>query len=505
VKGVAHLVTHPKEIVTVGKALWATASEGGMAHALGYVVGNLAPALLTGGSTSAGTLTGRVAAIAGESRVLTTLVNGAKASRVGQVLARGGQAASRISTAVSQTRLAQGISRAAELAGKAKTGAAQFVRESSLGRLAIKAGEELRIPQIVDRVKTARTQFNTRVDEFLGAQVRKLDDTAVGKGIERALPGHVPQTVTTEARLAELAARGSQAPIRLEDGVEVEGVIKKRGADGDAVYQEVDAADAQRLDPKLHEREIGSIPRERGLRRGADEIQNLRPGDRLQGTFSTGRGTQPDIVAAFDGPLFEQKVGRQIDALDPNLPPQEKIQRINEIVNEAIRPNFDPKAIDELDAFHQGFNARGVHVSTEDYLAYGMADCRGYCALNQMALQRAGFQSGIAVSKTVLEDVAGAVPAGLVREADGLSHYYNVVQVDGKQLIADAFNPAASGTELAEALTRGFVDRGGDRIVRYLPGRYGATILNDGVGGLVDASALVAPAATAAAAQQEQR
>jgi hypothetical protein len=504
VKAVGHLVTHPQEIVTVGKALWAEASKGGIAHALGYVAGNIAPALLTGGSTNAATLGGRLAAVAGESRVLTTLVNGAKASRVGMALSRGGQAASTVSRAIGQSRVGQLVGRGAELAGKARTGAATFVRESSLGKLAIKAGEQTKIPQLVDRFKAARTAFNTKVDDVLGAQVRKLDDTALGKGVERALPKHVPQSVTTEARLAELAAQAPQGPIRLEDGIDVEGVIKQRGADGDAIYQQVDAADAQRLDPKL-QREIGEIPRQRGLRGADGEIQNLRAGDRLQGTFSIGKGQQPDIVAAFGGPGFEAKIGRRIDAIDPNLPATEKIRQINEIVNDAIRPNFDPKAIDELDAFHQGFNDRGMPVTTEDYLTYGMADCRGYAVVNQMALQRAGLQSGIATSKTVLQDLAGPVPAGLVREADGLSHFYNVVQVDGKQIIADAFNPAASGNELAEALARGFVDRGGDRIVHYLPGAKGrgAVILNDGAGGVFDASALVAPVGTTAAAQRE--
>ncbi|MFN3429944.1 MAG: hypothetical protein ACK46X_08325, partial [Candidatus Sericytochromatia bacterium] len=218
VKAVGHLVTHPQEIVTVGKALWAEASKGGIAHALGYVAGNIAPALLTGGSSNAATLGGRLAAVAGESRVLTTLVNGAKASRVGMALARGGQAVSRVSQAIGATRAAQVVGRGVELAGKARAGAATFVRESALGKLALKAGEELRIPPIVDRFKAAKLKFNTQVDEFLGRQVRKLDATALGRGVERALPNHVPQTVTTEARLAELAGRAPDSPIRLEDG-----------------------------------------------------------------------------------------------------------------------------------------------------------------------------------------------------------------------------------------------------------------------------------------------
>jgi hypothetical protein len=103
----------------------------------------------------------------------------------------------------------------------------------------------------------------------------------------------------------------------------------------------------------------------------------------------------------------------------------------------------------------------------------------------------------------VLDDLGNPLPQEVL-EARGLSHYYNVVQIDGKQIIADAFNPAASGVELAEALKRGFVDRGGSRRVHYVAGNYGATVLNDGLGSAVGGLAATVPAATAQAAMQEE-
>jgi predicted transglutaminase-like cysteine proteinase len=282
-------------------------------------------------------------------------------------------------------------------------------------------------------------------------------------------------------------------------------VIKSRGANGDAKYENIAPEKSQAADA-AYQRTIGDIPRERGVHREAGDIQRLKPGDRLQGTAHRAGGTQPDIVAEFGGPRFEETIGKRARAIgaDPALTPEEKLQRVNALVNEHLKPNFDPAQIDELDRYHQGFIDAGRPIGTEDYLRDGLADCRGFAVVHQMALQEAGFQAGIGVSKTVLRDLSGPVPPGLVSEADGLSHYYNVVQVDGRQLIADAFNPAASGNELASALARGFIDKSGQRAIEYLPGRYGATILNDGLGNAFSRTAVGAPVASAEEAAQSQ-
>lgn len=526
VKGVAHLVANPGEIVNVAKAMWAVASEGGTAHAIGYIAGNLAPALLSGGSSSAATLTGRVGAIAGQSRVLTTLSTAAKASKAAQVLAKGGAIAR--GSALAQS-VASGIGKAGALAGKARAGLATFVRESSLGRLAIKAGDELRVPQALEKFRSAKVALNDSVDRALGAQVQRLDNTALGRGVEKALPDFVPQTVTTEQRLAALAAKGPEAPIRLE--ADAQGVINERAVvDGqvidEAAYQprRRHAPDAGKNERSHLEaarekpREIGDIPRERGLKREANSIQRVQHGERLQGTAhrpGAAAGAQPDIVIDFKGKAYQDKIGAEAKRIGArtDLTPEQKLQEVNTLVNRHLTANFTPDQIKALEDYHTPFNAAGKPISTEDYLRDGLADCRGYAAVHQMALQDAGFQAGISVSGTVLEDVGGraAVLDELgaplpqeVLEARGLSHYYNVVQIDGKQIIADAFNPAASGVELAEALKRGFVDRGGARRVHYVAGNYGATVLNDGLGSAVGGLAASVPAATAQAALQQE-
>lgn len=50
----AYLVTHPGQFKEVGKALWKEGTKHGVAGAVGYVAGNLAPMLLTGGGAAGG-------------------------------------------------------------------------------------------------------------------------------------------------------------------------------------------------------------------------------------------------------------------------------------------------------------------------------------------------------------------------------------------------------------------------------------------------------------------
>lgn len=56
-QSMAFLATHPGQLKEVGKALWKDGTKHGVAGAIGYVAGNLAPMLLTGGG-AAGTLIG---------------------------------------------------------------------------------------------------------------------------------------------------------------------------------------------------------------------------------------------------------------------------------------------------------------------------------------------------------------------------------------------------------------------------------------------------------------
>lgn len=80
-KAIGGLIAHPSRIKDVAKAFWAEATKGGVAHAFGYIAGNLAPMLLTGGAA--------------------TGANGAKIS----LLAKGGEALQGTRFAAAGTKL----------------------------------------------------------------------------------------------------------------------------------------------------------------------------------------------------------------------------------------------------------------------------------------------------------------------------------------------------------------------------------------------------------------
>lgn len=69
-KGMFNMVRHPSTILTALKAMWAEAREGGWGHAAGYIFGNVAPMLLSGGA-SEGSWLGR---IANSSRLANTAI-----------------------------------------------------------------------------------------------------------------------------------------------------------------------------------------------------------------------------------------------------------------------------------------------------------------------------------------------------------------------------------------------------------------------------------------------
>jgi hypothetical protein len=54
-QGLVQLATHPDQLDDVAKGLWGEASEHGVAGAVGYIAANLAPTILSGGATAAGT------------------------------------------------------------------------------------------------------------------------------------------------------------------------------------------------------------------------------------------------------------------------------------------------------------------------------------------------------------------------------------------------------------------------------------------------------------------
>lgn len=196
VKGIAHLATHPEDLPKVGKALWDEATKGGAAYAIGYIAGNLAPTLLSGGSTAGASLSARVGAIAGKSRLVTTGLAVVKGSKVGQVA----------------SKVFQGARFVKNLPGKGLT----LVSEHTIGKLVTKVGQQPAIRKIAERLGTSKPiealkkvqaaiakrkyDFNTKLDTALAKGVQNLDGTAIARTLESKLA----------SRVDDLAAKGLQ-------------------------------------------------------------------------------------------------------------------------------------------------------------------------------------------------------------------------------------------------------------------------------------------------------
>jgi hypothetical protein len=86
VKSLASMVRHPELLAGAGKALWKQASEGGWAHAAGYIAGTLLPTLLSGGAgdvAEGGTMVGEGGTVVGEGASITARVGASLAQADG--------------------------------------------------------------------------------------------------------------------------------------------------------------------------------------------------------------------------------------------------------------------------------------------------------------------------------------------------------------------------------------------------------------------------------------
>lgn len=91
-QGLVHLASHPDQLDDVGKALWSEATEHGAAGAAGYLAANLAPTILSGGSTAAGTAANAASKAARVARVAKAADGAADASRLGNLASKLSQA-----------------------------------------------------------------------------------------------------------------------------------------------------------------------------------------------------------------------------------------------------------------------------------------------------------------------------------------------------------------------------------------------------------------------------
>ncbi|HEY9722825.1 MAG TPA: hypothetical protein V6D47_12500 [Oscillatoriaceae cyanobacterium] len=527
VEGVASLAVHPSEIPQVAEALWKQASKGGIAHAAGYIAGNLAPALLSGGSAEGATLAERAASVVGQSDALSAVVDAAKASTLAT---KGGE----LLEAARGSALAQGAAEVAKQVGEATA-----LPGKALGKVAdrLGVGDALEglgekpglshLRKAASNLADKKRALNTALDHALGDRAAEVDGTAFGRAVDGRL-GFRPH-VTHEGRLAELEGHVPASPIGLAQGQDLQGLVdpvkglsplkpERLEADGP------ESAAALRKQ-ELSSRTVGEVG---PARRAGAGIPRLGQGDLLEGTAARG-GVQPNILADYTGPQFEARLAGPARAIaqEPALSETEKVQRIVRLVHDTAPPNSSPELNALLRDYHEPFLNAKTNISTEDYLnpavseafaktlnerltsverylgapggeraaaraalpeplrhlddaqltrykglvsqtlASGqrplLVDCRGLAALTQMTLQSAGLKSGIVLAKAVIDGPS----VGYLEGAEGLTHYYNVVELDGKQIVADAFNPQTAGLDQAELYLRGVSDMNGARTIHF--------------------------------------
>jgi hypothetical protein len=194
--------------------------------------------------------------------------------------------------------------------------------------------------------------------------------------------------------------------------------------------------------------------------------------DRIQGSDVAG-GTQPSFLMDVDSPELSRLLGeaRKIGA-NAGLSEQQKIGQVADLVNGQLK--FASVKTPEYRVPFDRLNARykGQAAPMSEYLKAGVADCRGFAALNQVLLQEAKVPSYFAY---IQEFKHGKYI---------WDHAINV-RFEGKQpMVVDAlFRKQFDGVSLNQMLTSGkdgvrfaphpdlpFVYRDPSSNVRSLPG-----------------------------------
>ncbi len=480
VKGIAHLVTHPGEIPKVAKALWDTATEKGPAYALGYVAGNLLPMVLSGGSSSGGSLGARIGAIAGESRLIGGALKLAGESRLVTGAVSVAKASGKAVAATRAGRVAiQGYEAFATVAGKARK--FTTVPREFVGRLAAKSetiqravsyvkGVGARLEQTpavraMQRLKRAYEDrvvaLNDKVDGALRAGLARAEGSGVGQRIvgkalparaERIVQGNVQRDLAAGRELSQaerdiLARRGdSLADVeeanraglnKLPDRPEQEQLLTSKGKEKTrAIYEDRDGARGR----------VGQNQIEDGV-----IFEGARP-----------HGDMPNVRVDLKHPKLEAAREKALAiGRDATLSTQQKIDRIVELVRgEGDGPGLlrAASSSEGTNALFEGINGKlkGAQFRLEDlgtYLDSQVGDCRHFALTTQSLLQEAvpELRPRVVYAKTY-ETVANGV-------TEGVNHAFNVITIDGKDVVVDAILPHFTGGLVDDYVNRGLFGR----------------------------------------------
>ncbi|MDB5095789.1 MAG: hypothetical protein JWM80_210 [Cyanobacteria bacterium RYN_339] len=501
IEGIAHLVTHPGEIPKVAKALWDTATEKGPAYALGYLAGNVVPALLSGGSSTEASLGARIGAIAGESEVLTNVARiagevgeAARATRLGSLAVDGYSAAAKVAGRVTEFTSVP-FKAVGKLVGKSE----QIEQVVAFVRSAGEALGDSPLGKTVERLKGAYEErvatINTSIEKALKAGVNGLEDTGLGKRIVAATESRVPQAVERAATRSVEA----EALTKVDRGIGIvaeteteRGVLESTGMSIDEVREANAKGLGKNAGMEANDRLfVGATPEhDAGIANLEDprttryrkqfknpppDVANIEGVTVEQGTYLRGARGHGGSMATLKADVSNPKLAKAIEearalGADGSLTQAQKLQFVRDAVGgtegqaglfRAASTDADTQRIfEEVNAVGKGEKYRAN--SNGLFLDAGVGDCRNYAVASQHLLQEAVPELN---PRIIYVATAEKTANGLTV---GVNHAINVITVDGEEIVFDSILPHLSGIKLKEFVNEGVFGR----IYRPLEGSF---------------------------------
>lgn len=514
VKGIAHLVMNPSEIPKVAKALWDVATEKGAAYGVGYVAGNLLPMILSGGSSSGGTIGARLGTVVGNSRLASyagEVAGLAKAGQYGKVVSGVAKAAG--ATASGYRAVATLGGRATTLITKPLNWAGKVASENAV--IAKAAGYVKRAGAVIGETGPARAV--KRLGRAYESKVAKLNDLVDG-GLRRAVDGvenRIP-TIRAEklvareaaAQAESLAAKAQALPKvpkqregvgRVEHGprqltdadqellakhgksaTEVEaanraGLGKTPNKQEDLRIKANTPEEQAALDAFAKTKEGSAITRNADLFDESPAVSKGKIGDgrvedgALYQGARVGGGDMPSLKISYDHPKFKAALEEAKAIGRSALSDEEKIRRVLELVRKdgdkglleaASASTKNTKWFDEFNGAQRDQAFRVA--SLDDYFNAGVGDCRHFAATTQALLQEAipGASPRLVYASTFENAANGTALA--------VNHAFNVVEVGGKQIVVDSILPHMTFGKVDDYVTQGIFGRQ----ARFTQGRF---------------------------------
>ena len=268
-KALIHLAKNPKEIVTVAKTMWKDATKHGVGYAVGYIGANLAPTLLTGGSSSAG-IAGRVLSVAGKTRTVQILTRTPTVARhlgrvgkVGQKLAKVGGKVDDAVRAAKATKPGQVLVRAGERVSTLKKAVAQHKYMEPVAK-----GYKI-AKKPVEQYRKLRTHVENRVANRIGSAIRKADGQLLASPktgpVLRKLDVQHPNKAGNPHYDAQVKALGKKLDqVQGRGGEAGPGSFRELQAQYDRTFEDLALNDPKKLDALQRKafEEAGFTPKE---------------------------------------------------------------------------------------------------------------------------------------------------------------------------------------------------------------------------------------------------